>query len=199
MKMRQDNIINRIGSDTEIGQSLDRALNEIALAFDRHFGGAFFLSARRYDIGQPSSVLKLIHASTSPAAACLQQYIRVLRDDADPHWRALAGGRQGWDPHLYHLASVPALMEMGNIYRRFAIAMDCWPWRLGHLLDEARSEAEQQSLAQELLDAQPCCLDDFTVAFRQGSHNVQDILSPANLRHFRDGFKIKKLQVSGWE
>ena len=39
VKMRQNNIINRIGSDAEIGQSLDRALNEIALAFDRHFGG----------------------------------------------------------------------------------------------------------------------------------------------------------------
>jgi hypothetical protein len=161
--------------------------------------GAFFQSARRYDIGQPCSILKLIHATTSPAAACLQQYIRVLRDDSDPHWLPLAGGSHGWDSHLYHLASVPALMEMGNIYRRFVVAMDCWPWRLGHLLDEARSDAAQQSLAQELLDAQPCCLDDFTLRFRQGSHNVQDILSAPKLRRLRHIFEHVPLTNVGAE
>lgn len=174
--------------------------SSLAMKCSLHVMGAFFKSARRYEAGQPRSILSLIHPNKSPAAACLQQYIRVLRDDTDPHWLPLAGGGGGWSPRLYHMASVPALMEMGNIYRRFIVAMDCWPWRLGLLLDDSLGDAAQQALAQELLDAHPCCLDDFTLKFRQESgFVVQDVLSAPRLRRLREIFEHVPLTNVGAE
>ena len=59
VKMRQNNIIHRIGGDAKISQSLNWALNEITLALDRHFGGKAGINHHNMIIGlgQPNKII----------------------------------------------------------------------------------------------------------------------------------------------
>ena len=160
--------------------------------------GAFFKSARRYETSRRSSILALVRPASSPAYACLRQYITVLRDEGGHFWLPLVGG-SGWAAALYHMSATLALMEIGNIYKRLVASMDCWPWRLGLLLyDDLEGDAAKR-VAMELLKADDCCLGDFSIDLRRGALSTEDILSPDRLTRLREIYERVPLTNVGAE
>lgn len=81
------------------------------------------------------------------------------------------------------------LLQLGAIYKRFYLALDVWPWRLGRLLDPSLSIQEKRSIAQQLVDASPCCLDPFTAGIKMKAPSVGALLAPAFLQDLRDIFE----------
>ena len=69
------------------------------------------------------------------------------------------------------------MVTIGAIWRRFILALDCWPWRLGLLVGDFLTPPQKIALLQELKKARSCkvvskhkikpqcrCLDDVTLA-----------------------------------
>ena len=77
-------------------------------------------------------------------------------------------------------------MELGDISRRFVFAVAHWPWQLGLLIGDVPDADCKHTLAHELLVAEPCCLDEFTVTFRSGAVVEEHIFEPHKLLRLRE-------------
>ena len=91
--------------------------------------GGFFKASSRLNPSSRQCVLSLIWRG-SPPQACAQECIDLLRNQGNDAWLPLNGGGRGWTGELYLIASVPMLLQLGAIYKRFHLAFDAWPWRL---------------------------------------------------------------------
>ena len=58
-----------------------------------------------------------------------------------------------------------------------------------HLSEFRVVQSWQIRLARELLAAAPCCLDDFTINFKDGKHTEDDILAPEALAFLNSVFQ----------
>lgn len=147
--------------------------------------GTFFTSAKRH--GQPKdlSLFTLIHQSSSPATRAIDLYISHLQDDSCEYWRPLVGNRP-WTSELYRIASLPLLTEIGALFRRFIMALDCWPWRMALLIDENLAYGDRQAIAAELIDCENCCLDHLTQSFKSQYPSAVLAMSVPALRYLQD-------------
>lgn len=78
-------------------------------------------------------------------------------------------------------------VELGELSLRFVVGLGRWPWRLGLLVNPESSREDKVTVANELLRL---CehADPFTLAYRQGLHTVEDVLSESNLTYTTDLF-----------
>ena len=84
---------------------------------------------------------------------------------------------------------MPALLEVGAIFKRFIVAVDSWPWRLALLCADAEdvSDEVKRNVAQMLVDASECCLDDFSAWVKELHPTVEAVLNDS-LQFLRDVF-----------
>ena len=160
----------------------------LSIKHQLHLMGALFSASSRFAkrgsasgqaIKDRQSILLLMCPTTSPARTTILRCIHALRTPSDPFWWPLVGGTgsDSWDPRLYLIAIVPLMITIGAIWRRFILALDCWPWRLGLLVGDFLTPPNKIALLQELKKARSCqvvskhqikprcrCLDDVTLA-----------------------------------
>ena len=108
--------------------------------------------------------------------------MKVLADEADDFWRPLVAATV-CSPEKYHLASVPALLEVGTLFKRLIVAVLCWPWRLALLCADPEhvTDLEKRSVVQMLVDACEGCLDYFSLGAKERCPTVEAALSPASV------------------
>ena len=170
----------------------------VSLQYSLHIMGSFFASARRFG-DNTNCITNLANPATSVACQCLRQYFDAFRSDQHALWTPLVGGGRGWSTELYGLASTPALLEVGSLYKRFVLAMDCWPWRLSLLCAPDVSDAKKRAIAEQLWRSSECCLDPFSLKFRARCSNVDAILSQPMTQSLRDVFDMTPLTNIGSE
>ena len=169
----------------------------ICLAMDSMMSmmGSFFKASRRANSSR-SSFLQLLSPDTSPAYRTVNALIEKLSNEKHEGWQPLVGSGRGWSPALYTAASVPALMALGSVHKRFIMALDCWPWRLGLFSTGTLTEAGRHSLATELEEADECCLDEFTARIKDAAQG--DILSRDMQQRLRTVFEAVPITNVGW-
>lgn len=123
----------------------------------------FFKGARRYDPTPWVSLLPFI-GSESPAMHVLSDTLGHLRDAEHAVWLPIVGGSRVWTERLYVLASTAKWALIGQLHKRFHVALALrWPWRLGLLLSDTVTDDEKKAIAQELYRCEgTCCLDSFS-------------------------------------
>lgn len=160
--------------------------------------GSFFASARRFG-DNARCMTALANPATSVAAQCLRRYFNAFSCEQHALWAPLVGGGRGWSTELYCLASTPALLEVGSLYKRFVLALACWPWRLSLLCAPGVSDAEKRAVALQLWESSVCCLDAFSWNFRARCSGVGEILSEPMVQSLRDVFDNTPLTNIGSE
>lgn len=133
------------------------------------------------------SLLVFVHKSKSPVTAALQTMCARLRCEGDPAWLPLLA-LGPWSEEAYIVASSLCWMEMGELFSRFHVVLNQWPWRLGNLVGDELSDDAKHALAVEL--GSTCDhLDPFTRLCKQQAPTVEQILSEENIRFLTDLFQ----------
>ena len=165
--------------------------------------GDFFISARSNGDTKNQSIVTLVDTLGSPVASVIKSLFDALQDDSHPSWQPLIGGGRTWDAHLYHMAAVPMLIEVGSIIKRFVLSTQRWPWRLAWLvLDDPECEKVvqiQNKTANALFQARPCCLDPFTSSFRARCGTRDRVFDAANIGWLGDVMQQVPLTNIGCE
>ena len=111
---------------------------------------------------------------------------QVLQDEGNPFWMPLVGW-EAWSEQLYITASVPLWTLMGELFSRFGVPLQKWPWRLGNFLGDECAHVQKADLVDELIDA--CVhMDPFTKGYRQQLGTGEDVLSEDNMQFLSDLF-----------
>lgn len=123
----------------------------------------------------------------SPARSAVVRALALLCNAADPQWMPLVSTRADWTEERLVAASVPMWVLVGQIFRRFSLVFDTWPWRLARMFLPETSALDQQALAEELVACEPCCLGPFLSELKkaQGWHVAADVLAPESLTLLR--------------
>lgn len=171
----------------------------LSIQFSLDIMGSFFHASTRFGNAGLRSIGRLVNPMESPAVRCLHKYFAVLADEAHSFWLPLVGGGRGWSPVEYHLASVPMLLEVGSLFKRFVVAVNAWPWRLALLVADGVSHEEKRRVARLLMDAADCCLDDLSARIKACCCTVEAVLSQATLQFLHDVFTNTPLTNVGSE
>ena len=169
----------------------------VSIQYSLQVTGSFFASAGRFG-DNTSCITTLANPATSVAWQCLRQYFDAFSSEQHALWTPL-GGSSGWSTDLYGLASKPAFLEVGSLYKRFALAMDCRPWRISLLCVPDGSDAKKRAVAEQLWRSSECRLDPFSLKFKARCSNVDAILSQPMAQRLRDVFDMTPLTNIGSE
>ena len=91
----------------------------------------------------------------------------------------LLGPMHLWPPAVLKDAVGIVNELIGNLFRRFIVRLQAWPWKLHAVLDESLSMQARRAVASEFLQAPPCCVDDsFSSTLRSDLHSVEDLFRP---------------------
>lgn len=142
--------------------------------------------ASKRNAASSRSILTLIHEERSPVTRVNRNLCHALCDPESSFWLPLRG-LQPWTEELLIMASVPAWIELGQLFQRLVRPFRAWPWRLGLLVGRAADDDQKLSLAEELLS---CCdhVDPFTADYRKHLRMPADVLSNTNMAFTKDLF-----------
>ena len=101
------------------------------------------------------------------------QIIRLLSEmllsPGHSNWYLLAsllGDQETWPDSFIMKCRQCLLMLMGGLWRRMVRRWKQWPWCLCHVVDTRRPMEHRLDWAHQLLDADLCCLDEFSRKLR---------------------------------
>ena len=101
----------------------------------------------------------------------------MLGDENHPGWRPLLHHNRVWTADLYLMASVPCLVMLAQLVKRFVRAFLLWPWPLGWLAGRAVPVAKKTTTCAALHSSNACDLDSIAAWFKGLFPDVPAMLS----------------------